>query len=65
MRNPWETGTKYYGIAVADCCVQDRLTRIQRMDAAQLRACLDWPSTQKTVRRAIASRLRKLEKEKA
>ncbi len=40
--------------------VDERLKAVRRMDAAELLGCLNWPSTQHSVKIAIESRLRAL-----
>ena len=59
MRNPWETGQEFQGIRLAWCDAQSRISAAKEMNADQLRACLAWTDTQKTVRRFIERRLRK------
>lgn len=40
--------------------VDERLKQVRQMDAAELLTCLNWPSTQHSVKVAIESRLRAL-----
>lgn len=65
MRNPWETGEVFRiggrVIRSAWCDATSRIDAARNMDAAKLRQCLAWPDTQKTVRRFIERRLRKLD----
>lgn len=64
MRNPWATGKVYNGQRTAYLDVQSRIDAARDMTEAELRACLEWPHTQKTVRMFIERRLRKLERER-
>ena len=61
MRNPWETGDTYCGIRSAFQSTDDRIGVAKHMPADRLRACLNYPGTQKTVRQFIERRLRSLE----
>lgn len=60
MKNPWETGETFAGIRLAHCDTQSRMSAARRMSVEQLRECLVWPDTQKSVRTFIERRLRKM-----
>ncbi|MFA7334826.1 MAG: hypothetical protein WC130_11130 [Kiritimatiellia bacterium] len=62
MSDPWETGETYYGYRSAWVDTISRIDAAKCMSPERLRACLAWPDTQKTVRKFIERRLRKLEK---
>jgi hypothetical protein len=48
------------GHHAAWCDVESRIIAAKDMSADRLRACLAWPNTQKTVRKFIERRLRKI-----
>jgi hypothetical protein len=58
MRNPWLVPE--YGKGVQTYSAEERLSKLKKMSAAQLRAAIAWPETQKTVRKAADARLRRL-----
>ncbi|NMG48960.1 hypothetical protein GO613_12700 [Azoarcus communis] len=62
MNNPFKTGM-YGGIDCFAVTVEDRVARVKKFDRAQCHAALELGDLQKSVERAIKSRLRVLDKD--
>jgi hypothetical protein len=66
-KNPWETSYNTLAARYLQTCgVEDRLRVVRAtLDAPELRRIIAWPGTEKTVRKAAESRLRRLERQAA
>lgn len=62
MNNPFKTGM-YGGVDCFAVTVEDRVARVKKFDRAQCQAALALDDLQKSVERAIKSRLRMLDKD--
>lgn len=61
MDNPFKAGC-YNGIQTYSITADDRISAVEKFDISQCLAALRVPHLQRTVERAIHSRLRKLER---
>jgi hypothetical protein len=61
MPNPWARPLMRFGSTEA-IDAATRMEIVREASAERLRAMIDWPGTQMTVRRAAVSRLRKLQR---